>query len=112
MKILLQKKMILLVYSKNFSFQVSDIQIEESMGEKDNYIPLKATGFTIRLSKYTVRFTMKDGVVTSINPSVESTRADVLNIQRGILSMIQIRQVKNELNVVEVKKSLFTQLAE
>ena len=70
------------------------------MGEIDNYTPI-----VMNLSWKVLRFTMKNGVVDAINPSVESTKTDVLNIERGILSMIQVRQVENELNVIEV--SLF-----
>lgn len=56
-----------------------------------------------RLSSHALRFVMQNGVVTHVSPSVKSTQTDVLNIQRGILSMIQVRQVKDEmLEVTEV----------
>ena len=44
---------------------------------------------------------MSDGTVTKIQPSVESTQPDVLNIQRGILSTLQVKQVvKDEVSII------------
>ena len=43
-------------------------------------------------------------MVEEIQPSVESLKADVLNIQRGILSMLQMRQEITRTKKFEVRK--------
>ena len=68
----------------------------ESLGpnEKDDtYKELGKSEFARRLEKHELKFEMKNGLVTQITPSTKSIQSDVLNVQRGILSMIQVRQV-------------------
>lgn len=84
--------------SCDFHLKVTDAKIYESLGSfKDNYNELKSDDLVKRLSSHALRFVMQNGVVTHVSPSVKSTQTDVLNIQRGILSMIQVRQVKDEM---------------
>lgn len=83
---------------------MKNVRAFESLGSKDLYSELQFKEFADRLSNHALRFVMNGGVVTHISPSVESTQADVLNIQRGVLSMLQVRQVKERtiLRVTEV----------
>ena len=67
----------------------------ESLGsnEKDIYKELGDSNFARRLEKHELKFEMKNGLVKQITPSTKSIQSDVLNVQRGVLSMIQLRQV-------------------
>lgn len=78
--------------------------MEESLGESDEYVLLESNALSDALSKHALRFKMLNGMVEKIHPSIESLKADVLNIQRGILSMLQMRQEITRTNNFEVRK--------
>lgn len=75
------------------SFQFSGTKFFESLGSKDSFKLIPSTDFVKRLEENHLMFKLNDGVVTSITPSVKSTKSDVLNIQRGLLSALQVRDV-------------------
>ena len=78
--------------------------MEESLGESDEYVLLESNTLSDALSKHALRFKMLNGMIEEIQPSFESLKADVLNIQRGILSMLQMRQEITRTENFEVRK--------
>ncbi|XP_066921867.1 uncharacterized protein [Clytia hemisphaerica] len=90
--------------SKNYQFvlKLSDVKFFESLGSDSNYIELPKNDFALRLEKHSLKFEMGNGGIKKITPSTRSTQSDVLNVQRGILSMLQVRQV-NEKNPEDLR---------
>ena len=71
----------------------------ESLGANQNdiYKELIKNDFSNRLEKHDLKFEMRDGMVKRITPSTKSIQSDVLNVQRGVLSMLQVRQVSEKI---------------
>jgi len=86
-------------------YQISEVKFYESFGVEGKYQQLASNDFMKSLEKHSLKFEMKDGVVSKLTPSVKSVQSNVLNVQRGILSSLQLRGVtmdKPEKLVVEV----------
>ncbi|XP_065667671.1 uncharacterized protein LOC101240168 isoform X3 [Hydra vulgaris] len=93
-----------------FYLQLSKVTFHQSLGESESekFEPLPAYDLANRLTKYPLLFYMNEGHVVKVQPSVESTQPDVLNIQRGILSMLQVKNVNDIGNVNDVSGSCKT----
>merc|ERR1712013_363283 len=66
------------------------MSLSERVGT-DAPVRITSGDFAKRLTAKGIRFSMRNGVVKKLKPSEESKEADVLNIQRGLLSMFQVR---------------------
>lgn len=77
----------------DFILKLSKVKFFESIGSNDKYTQFPRNDLIDRLEKHPLKFEMKKGVVKKITPSVKSIQSDVLNLQRGILSTLQVRSV-------------------
>lgn len=82
-------------------------QDETTTANSKSYQELVKSDFAKRLEEHALKFEMSGGLVKSISPSTKSVQSDVLNVQRGVLSMFQVRKVSEEdpekLSKAEVK---------